>query len=117
MGAIHIAETEGRPKQAKILKEKLKSMGVDFTINQERTDRHVLFENDIFGEKPKIEHKQKKKDLVSALEDSTLVPLSAAIYSGAGGYSAIRPGWVGLTPGQFREIRKYTKDKEYEETI
>ena len=30
---------------------------------------------------------------------------SAAVYGGVGGYSAIRPGLVGLTPGQFREIR------------
>ena len=27
------------------------------------------------------------------------------IYSGAGGYAAYRPGLVGLTPGQFREVR------------
>ena len=27
------------------------------------------------------------------------------IYSGAGGYAAYRPGLVGLTPSQFREIR------------
>ena len=31
--------------------------------------------------------------------------LSAAVYSGVGGYSAIRPGLVGLTPGQLREMR------------
>ena len=30
---------------------------------------------------------------------------SAAVYGGVGGYSPIRPGLVGLTPGQFREIR------------
>jgi len=45
--------------------------------------------------------------------DSTIIPLSlsAAVYSGVGGYSAIRPGLVGLTPGQLREMRKYGEDQ------
>ena len=30
---------------------------------------------------------------------------AVGIYSGAGGYAAYRPGLVGLTPSQFREIR------------
>lgn len=55
------------------------------------------------------------KSLTKAL-DSTIIPLSAVgIYSGAGGYAAYRPGLVGLTPSQFREIRKFDDDRSQEE--
>jgi len=55
------------------------------------------------------------KSLTKAL-DSTIIPLSAVgIYSGAGGYAAYRPGLVGLTPSQFREIRKFEEDRGQEE--
>lgn len=55
------------------------------------------------------------KSLTKAL-DSTIIPLSAVgIYSGAGGYAAYRPGLVGLTPSQFREIRKFDSDRGQEE--
>ena len=30
---------------------------------------------------------------------------SAAVYGGVGGYAVYRPGLVGLTPTQFRELR------------
>ena len=37
------------------------------------------------------------------------------IYSGAGGYTAYRPGLVGLTPTQFREMKKFDEDQSYEQ--
>ena len=39
---------------------------------------------------------------------------AVGIYSGAGGYSAYRPGLVGLTPGQFREMRKDEEDEKFQ---
>ena len=110
--AVHIAESEGRPKRAKILKSvtnKMKTKVVDDVSFPMKTPNVKLLEKELFLKKPKTKEKKVKnpgvKDLVSALEDTSLVPLSAAIYSGAGGYAVVRPGLVGLTPGQFREIR------------
>merc|ERR1712079_637239 len=55
------------------------------------------------------------KSLTKAL-DSAIIPLSSAvgIYSGAGGYSAYRPGLVGLTPSQLREMKKFEEDTSLE---
>ena len=39
------------------------------------------------------------------------------IYSGAGGYSAYRPGLVGLTPSQLREMKKFEEEPCYERAI
>ena len=39
---------------------------------------------------------------------------AVGIYSGAGGYSAYRPGLVGLTPSQLREVKKFEEDTSLE---
>ena len=38
---------------------------------------------------------------------------AVGIYSGSGGYAAYRPGLVGLTPSQFREMKKFDEDQTY----
>ena len=41
--------------------------------------------------------------------------ISAAVYSGVGGYLAFKPSLVGLTPGQLREMRyKFLSVQEME---
>jgi len=54
--------------------------------------------------------KENTQNVIKAL-DSTIIPLSAAVYSGVGGYAAFGPSLIGLTPAQFREIKKYEDDK------
>jgi len=54
--------------------------------------------------------KENTQNVIKAL-DSTIIPLSAAVYSSVGGYAAFGPSLIGLTPAQFREIKKYEDDK------
>jgi hypothetical protein len=110
--AIHIAEVEGRPKQAEIFKT-AKSNNSNCTQNASSDPESSKLEfldlnfHDLMtssGQKKMT--KSAVKGVASAVE-TTIVPLSAALYSGAGGYASVRPGWIGLTPGQFREIRSF----------
>jgi len=123
--AIHIAEVEQRPKQAEIYKSVLdtsfsqssKSLSSNFDITSLEIRNYNFIDNPTSGAiKNRRNKKDIKKNVASAL-DSTILPLSAAVYSGVGGYASVRPGWIGLTPGQFREIRKMDEDKESEQEM
>merc|ERR1711915_221539 len=122
--AIHTAELKGRPKQAEMYKKQL---------SKRQGNIKVKNEDKILG--PKFQHIELNgKEMMKLLEDSgknankvetdskkgegltpgqalgTLVPLGAAVYSGAVGLAACKPSFIGLTPSQFREVKKHDWD-------
>ena len=105
--AIHIAEVEGRPKQAEIFKtaKSNESNRTQKASSDLESTKLGFLDLNFHDQMSKTVSKKMKKTTVASAVESTIVPLSAALYSGAGGYASVRPGWIGLTPGQFREIR------------
>ena len=62
-------------------------------------------------EKTNVLAKSHRNISTNSTREPSLVPLGAAVYSGAVGIAACKPSFIGLTPSQFKEVKKHEWDQ------
>lgn len=121
--AVQLAELEGRAKQAEVHRRRLERLTGEKLITRETSEGVDIMLSENFGKKERglginVDKSMAPPHMAAGPLEAmgTLMPLGAAIYSGAVGIAACRPSFIGLTPGQFREFRKQEWDRTETET-